>query len=816
MTYIKSYLSILIIFVCFLTCITAAAQTFSPNTNIDEYSDAQIIHVLQQAQSQGMTDAQVIQQAQSRGMSNVQAQKLQSRIFEIRQKDGNATSGITTDTTRQAGRQYNNKDTRPVNEPKNDDLFENLTPKIFGADFFRNSKANTFEPSLNIPTPVNYMLGPGDKIIINLYGTSVNNWNLLVSPEGNILIPSVGVLKVAGKTIEQASLDIKSKLAVYYPIGRGSSVNIQLGDIRSIRINITGQVVKPGTYTISSLSTVMNALFQAGGPSDIGSFRNIEVIRNNHVYQRMDIYDFLVKNSQKGNIVLHDQDIIRVPTYNIRVELKGEVKIPALFEPVSGETLQDIINFAGGFTDQAYTARIKVDQVSNQQHRLIDVVEDEYKSYTPLRGDKYVVEKILNRYENRVVIKGAVFHPGEFELQKTLTLSQLIKNAGGLKEDAFTGRGSIVRLNPDNTTASIAFNVNDVLNKPGSDIVLQREDQVTISSIFDLRDEYKVTIKGEVRKPADFPYNDSMTVADLIIRAGGLSEGASVKRIEVSRRIFNANPRQRDSKVADVFTVNADDALVLKPFDIVSVYSLPGYETQKTVKVEGEVIYPGEYTILKKNEKISDIIARAGGLTGSADVDGSNLKRDNAAVLGVSKSKIDTAELNKERFDLLTRLKQTYKDSTNTDTSQHRNNFVGINLRKILQKPGSEDDLILENGDVLRVPKQQQTVRVNGEVLFPSAVVYKNGKSFRGYILNAGGYSPISLKSGAYIVYANGTVKGTKKFLLFNIHPRVKPGGEIFVPRKPAKKDNLPAILALTTSFVSMGAIILGILSLHK
>jgi protein involved in polysaccharide export with SLBB domain len=613
------------------------------------------------------------------------------------------------------------------------------------------------------------------------------------------------------------------------------------------------------------LATVFNALYAAGGPNDVGSFRQIEVIRNNRIIRHLDLYDFLVKGSQKDNISLQDQDVIRVPTYKIRVELDGEVKIPALFEVLPGETLQDILDYAGGFTDEAYTARIKISQVSDQQRKITDVFENDYKNYTPLRGDKFTVDRILDRYENRVQIQGAVFRPGVFELQKGLTIAQLIKNAGGLKEDAFTGRGSIIRLNADNTPQQLSFSVKDVMNNPKADFLLKREDSVIISSVFDLRDQYKVKIKGEVRNPGEFVFADSMKVADLIIKAGGFAEGASVKRIEVSRRVFDSDPQVLNSRIAQVFSVDVDEGLktgegnfTLMPYDIVSVYSLPGYETQKTVKVEGEVIYPGYYTIQKKNEKISDIIARAGGLTKSADIDGSSLKRDNAAVLGVDKTKIDTTELDQERMDNLKRLQGDYNgvnsnnngngkssngntagngnstngtsnngnvsngdarnnmNAKNDSTAQLRNNYVGIDLKKILQKPGGSEDLILENEDVLRVPKQQQTVRVNGEVLYPSAIVYSKGKSFRGYVLNAGGFSPNALKRGAYIVYPNGTVRGTSKILFFNSHPKVKPGSEIYVPMKPEPKGNPQEIIGITTGVASLGAILLGIFTLLK
>ncbi|HJP62399.1 MAG TPA: SLBB domain-containing protein, partial [Mucilaginibacter sp.] len=692
-------------------------------------------------------------------------------------------------------------------------------PKIFGADLFKNRNL-TFEPSLKLATPLNYILGPDDQLSINIYGNSVANWKLNVSSEGNINIPGVGLLNVSGKTIEQATTAIKSRLAANnYAIGRGTSVQIGLGNIRSIKVIMVGEVNKPGTYTLPSLATAFNALYAAGGPNDNGTYRQIEIIRNNKIVRTLDIYDFLLKGEQNDNIRLQDQDIVRVPTYRLRVEMAGEVKNPALFEVKPGETLADVITFAGGFSDQAYTALIKVSQISDQQRRLTDVSENDFKNYIPLRGDKFVVERILNRYENRITITGAVFRPGQYELQKGLTISQLIQKAGGLKEDAFTARGGITRLKPDNTTEQVSFDVKGVLNKSEPDVTLQREDMVNISSIFDLRGKYRISIKGEVRKPGEFAYADSMSVADLIIKAGGFTEGASSKRIEISRRIFDSDPKVKNSKVAQVYSVNVDANLktgggnfTLRPFDIVSVYSLPGFEVQKTVKVEGEVVYPGYYTIQKKDEKISDIVARAGGLTASADVEGSSLKRDNAAILGVDKTKIDTIILNKERSARLKHLQRAYKDSTNNDTTQYRNNYVGIDLKKILDKPGTNDDLILENGDVLRVPKQQQVVRVNGEVLYPSAVVYSLGKSFREYVLNAGGFSPDGLKSGAYVVYPNGTVVGTRKFLFFNNHPKVKPGSEIYVPKKPIRKGNaLQDVLAFTTGLVSLVVLFISV-----
>jgi protein involved in polysaccharide export with SLBB domain len=701
-----------------------------------------------------------------------------------------------------------------------------------------------------------------------VYGNSSVDWSLDVSPDGNINIPGVGILNVGGKTMEEATRAIKAKLtANNYTIGKGTNVKVSLGDIRSINVVLQGQVVKPGTYTLPSLATVFNALYAAGGPNDVGTFRQIEVVRNNAIIRHLDLYDFLVKGSQKDNISLQDQDVIRVPPYKVRVELKGEVKIPALFEVLPGETLQDVLDFSGGFTEEAYTTRIKVDQISDQQRKITDVFEKNYKNYIPARGDKYKIDKIIDRYENRVQIEGAVFRPGIFELQKGLTLSQLIKNAGGLKEDAFTGSGSIVRLNPDNTPLQLSFNVQDVMTKPSSDMVLQREDSVTVASIFDLRNKYTITIKGQVRNPGDYDFADSMKVTDLVIKAGGFREGATGKRIEVSRRVFDSDPNVSNSRVAQVYSVEIRDDLkadqanfTLMPYDIVSIYSLPGYEIQKVVKVDGEVFYPGYYTVQKKDERISDIVKRAGGLTKSADIEGGTIRRDNAAVLGIDKTKMDTTELNQDRMGNFNRIQNDYSGNSNNSSMnginaagansinnmnngtrnsdgsfnpnfnnngngftkndslyQYRNNYIGIDLKKILQEPGKGDDLIVEDGDVIRVPKQLQTVRVNGEVLYPSAIVYSKGKSFKAYVLNAGGFTTEALRRGAYVVYPNGTVKATTKVLFFNNHPKVKAGSEIYVPKKPAPKANsAQQVLGFATGLASLGAIILGILTLEK
>lgn len=832
MKYLKRILFSAAFFTCLLTSPIIYAQTVPQNlsnVNVSDLTDGQIRQIMQQAQANGLTDSQILTQAQNRGMTDDQVQALQKRIADIRKKDGATGNGgfnslDSSNFSQSRKLNYTNDTTSTsIRTRSNTDIYEFLKPKIFGADLFKN-KNMKFEPNLKIATPLNYIVGPEDQLLAYVYGKSVANWKLDVSPEGNVNIPGVGLVNVTGKTIEQVTGLLKARLlANNYAIGNGTYLQVSLGNIRGIKVTILGQVVKPGTYTLPSLATVFNALYSAGGPTDNGSMREIAIIRNNRIIRHLDVYDFLTKGEQKDNIGLQDQDVIQVPTYRTRVELYGEIKIPGLFESLPGESLADLIRFAGGFTDMAYTARIKVIQINDQQKRITDVVENDFKSYTALRGDKYIIEKVLERFENRVWIMGAVFRPGQYELQKGLTLTGLVANAAGLKEDAFNGRGDILRLKNDNTREIIPFNIKDITDKKTPDIALQREDSVSVVSIFDLRDKYEITIKGEVRRPGIYPFAEGMTVEDMIVKSGGFAEGGSAKRIEVARRVDNSDPTSTESKVAQVFNVDVDLALKssvgdfkLKQYDIVSVYGLPGYEKQKSIKVEGEVLYPGYYTIEKKTEKISDMIARAGGPTASADIDGGTLKRSNFAILGVEKNKADTIQLEKERIQRLDRLKKNFRDSTKTkDSVELRNNYVGIDLKHILEKPGSDIDLLVEDGDVLRVPKRQQIVRVNGEVLYPSAVVFNNNKSFKQYVLNAGGFSPRALKRGAYIVYANGTVKGTRKVLFFNSHPEVKPGSEIYVPKKPEPKgDTGQQIIGYSTALASLAAIILTIIRL--
>jgi len=821
----KNIFTAFLFFFATLISISAYAQQIDyASIKVDDLTDAQIKELMKRAESIGYDDAQLEQLAAAQGMKEEEIKKLKIRVENIRSQGGTGQEAASPAIDPSTKREYTPVDTSKVKKPDPGKTTVNtrIKPEIFGSKLFNNSSL-TFEPDLRMATPKGYVIGPDDELIVDITGDNEASYKLSVSPDGNIKMQYVGLIAVGGLSIEQATAKIRSTLSHTYPAlksGR-TSVSVNLGNIKSIRVSVLGEVVKPGTYTLSSLSSVFNLLYASGGPNENGSFRKIQVIRNNKVISTIDIYSFLLKGIQTGNIRLQDQDVINVPVYQSRVEMAGEVKRPALFEVLNTESLQEVINFAGGFSDQAYTAKIQVFQNTNKERKIVDVKADDFNTYYPLNGDRYVVERILNRFENRVEIKGAVFRPGIYELEKGLTLSGLITKADGIKEDAFLNRGYISRLNADNTFALLSFDVAKILDGTQPDIPLLREDKVTISSIFDLREEYKVTIQGEVREPGTFDYADNMSLEALIQMAGGFKEGATPGRVEISRRIKNSDATSVSAQTAEVFTVNVDGnlkiqdtAFVLKPFDIVSIRSSEGYQVQKQVRIEGEVLYPATYTITKKDERISDLIKRAGGLSPLAYVEGASLKRTGGNY--PSGNSADVQEEERIKLLNLQRLKQDgAKDTGPIDSELKvlRSDLVGIDLEKILKKPQSRHDLILEDGDVIRVPKQLQTVRVTGEVLKPNSIIYVPGRSFRSYIDGSGGFSYSAYKKGAYVVYSNGSVAAAKKFLFFNNYPVIKPGAEIFVPKRAEReKMNLQTIVGLTTGLASLAAIVISLI----
>jgi len=825
----KNILTAFALFLLLFITQTTFAQTDYSNIKVDDLTDAQIRTMIKRAESIGYSDAQLEQMAQAQGMKPAEIEKLRLRVENIRSQSSataKTTTGSGTVVTTQNGRTYladtlNSSSLLGVNSMqgviKKPTAY--INPKIFGVELFSNSDLK-FEPNLRMATPKGYIIGPDDELLIDLTGDNEANYRLKVSPDGNISMQYVGLVSVNGLSIEQATSKLRSAMSRTYPALRtgGSQVAVNLGNIRSIKVTIVGNAVKPGSFTLPSLATVFNALYACGGPSQNGSYRKIQVIRNNKIVSTIDVYDFLLNGIQSKNIRLQDQDVINIPVYQTRVEMTGEVKRPAIFEVLSTESLEDVINFSGGFSNEAYTAKIKVLQNTNKERRITDIAADNFNTYYPLNGDTYVVEKILDRFENRVEIAGAVFRPGQYELEKGLTLKGLIIKAEGLKEDAFQNRGYISRLSADNSQTMVSFDVQKILNGTAADIPLFREDKVTISSIFDLREEYKVSIQGEVRTPGTFNYAENMSLESLIQQAGGFKEGASPGRVEIARRVKNSDVTSSSAITAEVFTVMVDPKLqiltepfTLKPFDVVSIRNSEGYQVQKQVRVEGEVLYPGIYTLSRKDERISDLIKRVGGLTPSAYAEGASLKRPGQNAVH-DQERADKEQEQKVNLKNLQRMKETgAQDTTSIDVLS--SDLVGINLQKAMKSPAGRYDLIMEDGDVIRVPRQLQTVKVIGEVLKPNSMVFIPGRTLKQYISGSGGFSFNAYKKATYVVYPNGSVEAAKKFLFFNNYPRVTAGSEIFVPKRAERsKLGIAGLVGLSTAVASMAAIIVSLL----
>ncbi|MFT4060930.1 MAG: SLBB domain-containing protein [Edaphocola sp.] len=711
--------------------------------------------------------------------SKMSADELRNYIKELRggeQKKQNSNTADTDKGIYKKDRDTANEDAKTENEIKAENRSGTRLP-IFGNEFFNGSKGD-FAPNPNKPTPIGYVLGPGDELNIDVTGNSVVSWSVVIQPDGSISLPGMGKLYLSGKTIEAGHRAIEAKLkANRFEIGAGTSVSVTLTNIRSIRITMIGEVNSPGDKNVTSLTTVFNALYNAGGITKNGSYRAIEVIRDNEIIANIDMYKFLVNGDLGDDILLKDGDVIRVPLYRVRVSMQGETKRNAYFEVLPGETLRDVVNFAGGFSDYAYKHLIKAVQLTDKEQRLQDISMNEIDNYVPLKGDRYFVERILDRYENRVVIQGSVYRPGEYELTDGMTLKELLARIDGLKEDAYLNRAYIARLNENNTTEIIPFDLGAVTAGKAADILLKKEDVISIGSIFDYGDTLGVAINGAVRRGGSFAFYEGLTAEDLILAAGGFADGANKTKIMVSRRVKDSDRLSKDAKLAQFIDVTIDPELKLEnakfklePFDVVSVFKLPGYvSSMQVVTVNGEVMNPGGYTILKKNDRISDILNRVGGFTAYA-----NLK----------------------------------------DATFNRGGRVGnIDVASIIKHPGGNKDIILMGGDTITIPGINQLIRVSGAVQMPMPLVYESS-SLMENVYKAGGFAENARKKGAYVMYANGSVKGTKHFLFFRNYPRVEPGSEIVIPIEQPKEDNDRALrlaqtfIGLTGSLASVAAII--------
>jgi len=768
------------------------------SVDVNSLSDAQIQKIMQEIQSRGLSQDQAIALAKAQGASQTQIDQL---MLRIEQQQSNPSDTLSSN---RSNFQSTNTQRRPYTSPKARIFVSEKTKKIFGYQLF-NSQNLSFEPAVNIPIPRDYILGIGDQLTINVWGASQTKYLLPIDKNGAITIPDVGPIYLAGLSVEKGMSLIKNRLMAIYSGMAGEFPNtwaeISLGAVRSIKINVIGEINAPGTYTLPSTASAFNALYLSGGPNENGSFREIRLIRDGVTFKTIDVYDFLINADPTANVQLREQDILFVPNYKTRVEIAGEIKRKGIFEIKNSETMSDLIRFAGGFGDKAYTHALTVIRSNDREREVRSVTDADFGKFVLQNGDSIRADSILNRFSNRVAIKGSVFHPGNYELTPGMKLSDLIKKADGLREDAFMNRGLISRIKEDNSPENISFDLKEVM-QGGNDIILRKEDKVLINSIFKMREKRTVNILGEVMKPDSMEYQENMTLGDLIFKAGGFREEADISVVEVSRRLSYEEAAKVTDKMNNIFQFaltrdlklsQTDAAFKLMPFDEVYVRRAPGYRNQGTIQITGEIIYAGTYAISDKNEKISQIIKRAGGLIPGAFVSGATLTRT---------YKLSEAEIEKKKQ--LMKRDTTLKDSL---LSLKNTYPVGIELEKILANPGSTIDLLLQPGDVINVPRQLQTVKVSGNVMNPLALTYEKRIKLRRYIDRAGGYDDRAKKSRTYVIYANGTTASTRGFIFRKV-PRITPGAEIIVPKKPERTDNTMKWISIASAVASVGTAI--------
>ncbi|MGN6398614.1 MAG: SLBB domain-containing protein [Mucilaginibacter sp.] len=775
----------------------------------DQLSDADIATIRSRLQASGISNEQAEQIALSKGMLPAEWQKLKARLTGAQSAGGAQSISSGPATLESAKRHQQTDDYLSYQKPP--------TSGVFGASLFSTASLS-FEPNLRIATPVNYILGADDELLINVSGYQETGIRSVVQPEGTIFLPHVGTIAVAGLTVGQATARIQEKMAqtTYASLKNGQSkLTITLGKIKSIHVTIVG-AAKPGNYTVSSLSTVFNSLFLCGGPGDINSYRSIELLRENKVYKTIDLYQFLTRGDQQGNVPLQEGDVINFPVYKKRVTITGEVKRSGIFELKDGEKLQDLLFFAGGFTERAYKASIKVKQVTDIERKIKDLPKTENANYEPQNGDEFEVGAILNRFENEVNITGAVYRAGAFELTPGLTVGGLIQRAGGLQENVFTRRATLTRTHADGTKENITFNVTEIMNG-ASDIALVKGDVVHIAAEDDFRSDLKVTVLGEVRKPGDYGFKQNLSLKDILFMAGGVTDAASSFNIEVGRRIVNQSIQVSVDSIAEVYNVDIHDGLeiennkfVLQPYDIITVRRNPGYTEQKRVTINGEVSFPGSYTIGLKNERISSLIKRAGGLSPLAYKKGVFLIRKNTDADQANDQSIKTVQ------------KKTGDTSTTQviEDASRANNRIAINLEQVLNEPGSMNDYVLQDGDIIQVLKVDPLVRVSGEVLAPTKAGFIESESLNYYLTQAGGTTENARLSKIYVVYPNGHVNKAKNgFLgLFRSYPKIEPGAEIIVPHKKVRRAlTTGETIGLTSTIVSLiSLVIITITNIHK
>lgn len=773
-----------------------------------QISDSQLQQYLNQAKANGLTYEQLETQFLRRGLPATEVAELKQRIQQL---DAYSTTGISAETGLLSSSSETTGRTAPqkVIVPQNESL-ERIKKsfRIFGSELFSNANL-TFEPDLRMATPKDYIIGPDDELILNVYGLNISQQKLIVTPEGTVNVKYAGVINVNGLTVEAATSILKDRLTRYYPALSSGQTKLQLslGNIRSIRVILIGAINRPGTYTLPSLATLFNALYVSGGPADNGSFRNIELIRHNKVVQTADLYDFLLKGDLRSNIRLQDNDVIRVPFAQLLVSLKGELNQPGIFELHRNETLNDALQFAGGFKSKAFKGRITGIRFDDLDRSVLDVSGDSLTFFKPKNGDEFTIDSVINRYQNRVIINGAVFKPGAYALDHAMTLKHLINKAQGLKEDVYTGRALLVRTRQDLSKEYIAIDLNSIIAGQADGLQLQKEDSIHVASIFDLKDTTIVSINGAVRKPGSFRYEEGLSLKSLIFKAEGFADNATGMGIEISRRMRAVSVTEPGKDIVELILIDDNKELTssstdikLMPFDIITIKEDPYYKKQISVKVSGEVLMPAVYTLQSREERLSSLIKRSGGLLYTANIAGAKLIRKKRELL-------DSAEI-KRLF------RSAEKDTaiTSIDLLAKHTTEVAINLPYILKHPGSDDDISLEEGDELIIPRINNTVSVNGEVFKPLDIMYEKGKNMRDYVSDAGGVTQLGKWNRAFVIYANGSSAKIKRSMgIFPNYPGIQPGSSIFVPQKTKKEfdaGKAGIIISAVTALITAASII--------
>ena len=680
--------------------------------------------------------------------------------------------------------------------------------KIFGHDLFNNDNL-TFEPNMNIATPKDYVLGPGDAVIVDVYGASQESFHETVSPDGYITIQGYGPIQVGGMSVSQATSYLRSQLGTRYS---SSQIRLSVGQTRTITVNIAGEVNAPGTYTMSAFSTVFNALYMAGGINDLGTLRNIKVYRNNRLLSTIDVYDYIINGKATGNVKLTDNDMIIVESYDCLVNISGRVKRPMYYEMKQGESLSSLIKYSGGFASDAYRTSVRVMRKNGALRSVHTVNEFDMGTFKMADGDSVTVDSIIDRYQNMVEVLGAVFRPGKYNIGGDITsVRSLIESAQGVTEDAFTTRAIMHRMKEDRTLEVLAVDLAGILEGRVSDVVLQNEDVLFVPSQREIIENQSITIIGEVQDPGIYKYAENETLEDFILQAGGLTESASTAKIDIARRIIDPSATQTSDTIAFIYSFDLKDGFVigegnsafhLEPYDCVYVRRSPGYTERRNVSVVGEVLFEGSYALSKKSERISEVIKRAGGLTKTAYSPGARLIRRRTADEMVRQEAILEAAKRSNKG----------KDSIDVSSLDLGPTYeVGIELDKALKEPGSDADIVLRTGDRIVVPEYSGTVKINGEVMYPNTVSFVEGKDLEYYINQAGGWSDNSKKSKTYIIYMNGTVaKADRKH-------KPMPGCEIVVPTKQrGHKMSTAELLAIGTSTASIATMIATIVNVLK